>query len=206
MSENKIKKREFTFSIVTIGESAVGKTSLIKSFSDPGPKQMKHIATIGLDYKEKRIIIDENTTVLLKIWDTAGQERFQTITPSLFKQCQGFVLVYDITKIDTFNRIQFWIDQIHQKVNKEAITMILIGNKCDLENEREVCEQMVDSISKVYDMKFFETSAYTNINVNESFMYLTNKLVMMAEGIKGDVAIGNKINLKEEKEEKKKCC
>ena len=73
MSENKNKKREFTFSIVTIGESAVGKTSLIKSFSDPGPKQMKHIATIGLDYKEKRIIIDENTTVLLKIWDTAGQ-------------------------------------------------------------------------------------------------------------------------------------
>ena len=167
---------------------------------------MKHIATIGLDYKAKRIIIDENTTVLLKIWDTAGQERFQTITPSLFKQCQGFVLVYDITKIDTFNRIQFWIDQIRQKVNKEAITMILIGNKCDLEDEREVFEQMVDSISKVYDMKFFETSAYTNINVNESFMYLTNKLVMMAEGIKGDVAIGNKINLKEEKEEKKNCC
>ena len=206
MSENKNKKREFTFSIVTIGEGAVGKTSLIKAFSDPGPKQLKHIATIGLDYKEKRIIIDDNTTVLLKIWDTAGQERFQTITPSLFKKCQGFVLVYDITKIDTFNRMQFWIDQIHQKVNKEEIAMVLLGNKCDLEDEREVFEEMVDSISKVYDMHFFETSAYTNQNVNESFMYLINKLVMMAEGIKGDVAIDNKVKLKEKKEKKKKCC
>lgn len=211
MSGDKNNIREFTFSLITIGEGAVGKTSLIKAFSDPKAKNSKHIATIGLDYKEKRVTIDDNTTVLLKIWDTAGQERFKTITPSLFNKCQGFILVYDITKIETFNRMQFWIEQIYEKVNKEEIAMILIGNKSDLDDEREVFEEMVESISKVYNIQFFETSAYTNQNVNEAFMYITKKLIMMKDGIEGEVTISKKnsnknIQIKQSKEQKKKCC
>ena len=170
------------FNFITIGESTVGKTALIQCYSGIKLKQTNlHVATVGVDYKVKRITV-ENKSIVLQIWDTAGQERFKTLTPMYFKRCQGFILVYDITKIETFNKIQYWIDEIYKEVNKEEVAIILIGNKRDLEDQRQVSTEQGQELAKELDIKFFETSAYENTNVKEAFKYLSKKLLRIKEG------------------------
>ena len=200
------------FNFITIGESTVGKTALIQCYSGTKLKQTNlHVATVGVDYKVKRISVD-NRSIVLQIWDTAGQERFKTLTPMYFKRCQGFILVYDITKVETFNKIQFWIDEIYKEVNKEEVAIILIGNKKDLEDLRQVQTEQGIELAKELGIKFFETSAYENINVKEAFKYLSKKLLRIKEG-KTDVndwsmlsSTSEKKTMKKAPQKDKKCC
>lgn len=200
------------FNFITIGESTVGKTALIQCYSGTKLKQTNlHVATVGVDYKVKRITV-ENKSIVLQIWDTAGQERFKTLTPMYFKRCQGFILVYDITKVETFNKIQFWIDEIHKEVNKEEIAIILIGNKKDLEDLRQVPTEQGRELAKELGIKFFETSAYENINVKEAFKYLSQKLLRIREG-KTEMndwsmlsASSETNTIKKERKKEKQCC
>ena len=200
------------FNFITIGESTVGKTALIQCYSGTKLKQTNlHVATVGVDYKVKRITV-ENKSIVLQIWDTAGQERFKTLTPMYFKRCQGFILVYDITKVETVNKIQFWIDEIHKEVNKEEIAIILIGNKKDLEDLRQVPTEQGRELAKELGIKFFETSAYENINVKEAFKYLSKKLLRIREG-KTEMndwsmlsASSETNTIKKERKKEKQCC
>ena len=200
------------FNFITIGESTVGKTALIQCYSGTKLKQTNlHVATVGVDYKVKRITV-ENKSIVLQIWDTAGQERFKTLTPMYFKRCQGFILVYDITKVETFNKIQFWIDEIHKEVNKEEIAIILIGNKKDLEDLRQVPTEQGRELAKELGIKFFETSAYENINVKEAFKYLSKKLLRIREG-KTEMndwsmlsASSETNTIQKERKKEKECC
>ena len=200
------------FNFITIGESTVGKTALIQCYSRTKLKQTNlHVATVGVDYKVKRITV-ENKSIVLQIWDTAGQERFKTLTPMYFKRCQGFILVYDITKVETFNKIQFWIDEIHKEVNKEEIAIILIGNKKDLEDLRQVPTEQGRELAKELGIKFFETSAYENINVKEAFKYLSKKLLRIREG-KTEMndwsmlsASSETNTIQKERKKEKECC
>lgn len=200
------------FNFITIGESTVGKTALIQCYSGTKLKQTNlHVATVGVDYKVKRITV-ENKSIVLQIWDTAGQERFKTLTPMYFKRCQGFILVYDITKVETFNKIQFWIDEIHKEVNKEEIAIILIGNKKDLEDLRQVPTEQGRELAKELGIKFFETSAYENINVKEAFKYLSKKLLRIREGKTemndwSMLSASSKTNtIQKERKKEKQCC
>ncbi|XP_048363498.1 ras-related protein Rab-10-like isoform X2 [Sphaerodactylus townsendi] len=123
--------------IVMAGEPEVGKTSILRQYTQTSLAQpASFIATIGIDFKVKTISLND-TTLKLQIWDTAGQERFRTLTTSYFRGAHGFVLVYDITNIESFQGIAHWMKAIYEKAD-ENVEVILLGNKCDNEAERAI--------------------------------------------------------------------
>ena len=119
------------FKILTIGESGVGKTCILRRFVEN--KFLKnHLATIGIDFKTKNIEID-GTPIKLKIWDTAGQERFRNITNQYYKGADGIILVFDVTDQKSFEKIKEWMSQIKANTQADQIGLVLLGNKCDIE-------------------------------------------------------------------------
>ena len=127
-----------------------------------------------MDFQDKIIEI-EDKKVRLQIWDTAGQERFRNVTKSYFQSSQGLVLVYDITDRESFEKLNFWVDNIKNNAPENA-KFILVGNKCDLANERKVSYEEGENYAKNLNIKFFEASARDGTNVNELFFYLANEI------------------------------
>ncbi len=193
--------------LLTIGDSAVGKTCLISQFARDSFNP-NFITTIGIDYKIKEVEIDGAKYKLL-IWDTAGQERFRTITTSYFRGCQGILLVYDITVKKTFENVANWMDQINTVNDGQHVCKILIGNKCDMEDQRKVTKEEGAELAKSYDIPFLETSAKDGINVQDAFLNIT-KDVVKDLNIAGTGAPNPnaKVELKGKKKDggKKGCC
>ena len=119
-----------TLKILIIGESSVGKSSLLLRFTDDlfDPELA---ATIGVDFKVKSITIEGDRTAKLAIWDTAGQERFRTLTPSYYRGAHGVILVYDVTSRETFNKLDVWLNELETFSNKPDIVKMLVANKID---------------------------------------------------------------------------
>lgn len=172
---NNIDKADFTLKILTIGESAVGKTCILLRFTD-NKFLVNHITTIGIDYKSK-VIKSDKYSAKLKIWDTAGQERFRNITKQYYKGADGILLVYDITDRNSFEKVRDWMKQIQENTQKDKVGIVLLGNKSDLEDSRQVSFQEGQSLAKEYQILFFETSAFKDENINESFQGLTNLIL-----------------------------
>ena len=124
---------------------------------------------------QDKIIQIEDKKIRLQIWDTAGQERFRNVTKSYFQTNQGFVLVYDITDKNSFDNLEFWMDQIKLNGPKNA-KIILVGNKCELSNERKVSIEDGENFAKKYDIPFFEASSKDGTNVNELFFCLAKEI------------------------------
>ena len=199
------EKTDYTLKILTIGESAVGKTCILLRFTDN--KFLKtHLTTIGIDYKSKVIKV-QNYSVKLKIWDTAGQERFRNITQQYYKGADGILLVYDVTERTSFEKVREWMKQIQQNTNKEKIGIILVGNKCDMD-ERQVSTEEGQSLSKEFGILFYETSAYKDININESFESLVNEIISKKEPDTSDKKDGPTTLVQKpvEQPKKKGCC
>lgn len=156
--------------ILVIGESAVGKSCLLLRYTD-NRFQETFMTTIGVDFKTKFIDIDGNH-VKLQIWDTAGQEKFRSITKAYYRGAHGILVVFDISRRDTFNQTRMWIDSI-KDASSDSIDVILIGNKCDL--ERAVERDEAEELAAQYKIKYFETSAKDNTNVEEAFKYLATE-------------------------------
>ena len=161
------------YKIMVLGESKVNKTSLIKRYTKDQFGGV-YLTTVGMDFQDKIIQI-EDKKVRLQIWDTAGQERFRNVTKSYFQSSHGFVLVYDITDRDSLDKTNFWIEQIKSN-GPENPKIILVGNKCDLINERQVSIEEGENFAKKHNIKFFEASAKDGTNVNELFFYLANEI------------------------------
>lgn len=158
--------------IITIGDASVGKTCMILRYSED--KFYDDLAaTIGLEVKSKMIdILDGSQTIMLKIWDTAGQERFQSISRSYYQKADGIFVVFDLSKKDTFLKTQKFIDSIFDSAN-ENVAVVFIGNKCD--KDRCITEEEAQNFAKLNAIKYFETSAKLDININEAFNYLAEK-------------------------------
>ena len=165
---------ELTLKIIILGSSKVGKTSLLnqyfnKEFNNP-------VQTIGIDLRTKYFEFNKET-VKINFIDTAGQERFDSISGNYLKNVNGVLLVYDISQQNTFKKIEFWNEQI-KKHNNAYYSVVLIGNKIDLEDCRQVKFEEGIDMGKQIKCKFYETSAKNNINVTECFnkiAYLTYK-------------------------------
>ncbi|NXR29254.1 RAB10 protein, partial [Cinclus mexicanus] len=114
--------------------------------------------------------------VTISFRDTAGQERFHTLSTSYFRGAQGFVLVYDITNLKSFQSITVWMNDIYEKAGDE-VDVILLGNKCDKESERVVPKQKGEKLAWEYGMPFFETSAKENVNIEHAFSVLTKEIL-----------------------------
>ena len=191
-----------TFNILLLGDSKVGKTSLIMRFSDNVYNPV-HITTIGIDFKIKTVTLSNEKQIKLKIWDTAGQERFRTLTNNYFKNAHGIIIAYDCTERKSYEGIKAWVEQIKNN-GKNSIPALILGNKCDLEDEKVVQEKEGRDTAKSYGMDFFETSSKTGYNVQESFIHLVEKVYANFDDDNVDskgVSIGGNKNKK-----KQKCC
>ncbi|KAG1964140.1 ras-related protein Rab-15 [Pimephales promelas] len=158
------KQYDVLFRLLLLGDSGVGKTCLLCRFTD-NEFHPSHISTIGVDFKMKTLEID-GIKVRIQIWDTAGQERYQTITKQYYRRAQGIFLVYDITSERSFQHIMKWASDVDEYA-PEKVQKILVGNKSDEEQKRQVATEQGDKLAKAYGMDFFETSAFTNHNITE---------------------------------------
>ncbi|CAI9779026.1 unnamed protein product [Fraxinus pennsylvanica] len=158
---------DYLIKLLLIGDSGVGKSCLLLRFSD-GSFTTSFITTIGIDFKIRTIELD-GKRIKLQIWDTAGQERFRTITTAYYRGAMGILLVYDVTDESSFNNIRNWIRNIEQHAS-DNVNKILVGNKADMdESRRAVPTSRGQALADEYGIKFFETSAKTNMNVEEVF-------------------------------------
>ncbi|KAG0725155.1 Ras-related protein Rab-18 [Chionoecetes opilio] len=163
-----------TLKILIIGESGVGKSSLLLRFTDD-TFDIEQSATIGVDFKVKTVTVDGNT-VKLAIWDTAGQERFRTLTPSYYRGAQGVILVYDVTKRNTFAKLNMWLDELETYSTRTDVIKMLVGNKIDKE-KIEVSREDGLKFARRHAMLFIEASAKTRDGVQCAFEELVQKIV-----------------------------
>ncbi|KAK2145368.1 hypothetical protein LSH36_683g03125 [Paralvinella palmiformis] len=168
---------DFLFKIVLIGDAGVGKTCVVQRFK-AGTFTGKHGNTIGVDFTMKTLMLD-GKRIKLQIWDTAGQERFRTITQSYYRSANGVILAYDITKRETFNNVQRWLEDV-KKYAAPNIAQLLIGNKKDLESVREVPFSVAQEFAEYNHMiDALETSAKENNNIDTAFLKLAKELKKM---------------------------
>merc|ERR1712224_328998 len=163
----------FLFKYIIIGDTGVGKSCLLLQFTDKR-FQPVHDLTIGVEFGAKMVTIDSKA-IKLQIWDTAGQESFRSITRSYYRGAAGALLVYDITRRETFNHLANWLEDARQHANPN-MTIMLIGNKVDLEHKRVVTKEEGAQFAKDNGLIFLETSAKTAQNVEEAFVQTAEKI------------------------------
>jgi small GTP-binding protein len=187
------------YKILLLGDSTVGKTCFLLRFMEDSFIDL-HMATIGLDYKLKTMILEEQKIVKVQIWDTAGQDKFRAITRNYYKGASGIILIFDVTNIKSFENIKKWINEIKEEIS-ENVSIVLIGNKIDNVKERKITKEQGEKIANEIGTKFFETSAKTGEGINESVFYLV-KIIY-----ENDPEIKKKgQNLKKYKKKKRKFC
>lgn len=173
-----LKKYDHLFKVLLLGEAAVGKTCILIRYTD-NTFSTEQITTLGVDLKKKNMVID-GSKIVLQLWDTAGQDRYAAVTKQFFKGAQAIILVYSINDTSTFNKVEDWISQIHQLVGSN-IVKVLVGNKSDLEDERQIKKEEGEALAKKNDFYFFETSAFLNQNIQEVFDYTAQELYSRAK-------------------------
>jgi Ras-related protein Rab-8A len=172
------KTYDYLFKLLLIGDSGVGKTCVLFRFSEDA-FNATFISTIGIDFKIRTIELD-GKKIKLQIWDTAGQERFRTITTAYYRGAMGIMLVYDITNEKSFDNIKNWIRNIEEHASADVEKMIL-GNKCDMNDRRQVSKERGEQLAIEYGIKFMETSAKASINVEQAFFTLARDIKMNME-------------------------
>ncbi|XP_043116414.1 ras-related protein Rab-13 isoform X1 [Puntigrus tetrazona] len=205
------KKYDFLFKLLLIGDSGVGKTCLIIRFAEDNFNST-YISTIGIDFKVKTIEV-EGKKVKLQVWDTAGQERFKTITTAYYRGAMGIILVYDITDEKSFENIQNWMKSIKEgnqtfgnltlKNASAGVSRMLLGNKCDIETKRKVSKEIGEKLAKEHGIRFFETSAKSSINVEESFASLARDILLKSN--KKPSPTGREVKLTSTEKKSSKC-
>ena len=161
-------KCEYSYSVkfIIVGDSSVGKSNILLRFSrnifDSG-----HQATLGIEFANKHLIYN-NTDYLIQIWDTAGQENFRSVTRAYYKASAVAMVVYDITKEETFDHIQTWLKDCKDLAPK-TVLLVLVGNKTDLEDQRVISKERGENLAKENNMMFFETSAKLGNGIEEAF-------------------------------------
>jgi len=206
MSSHVSAPYDMQIKLLMIGDSGVGKTCLLLRYANDSFSPT-FITTIGIDFKIKNIDI-EGKRVKLQIWDTAGQERFRTITTSYFRGAQGIVLVYDVTDRRSFESIRNWISQIQQHADVH-VNKILVGNKCDMLDEKVVSSEEGQKLATEFGMEFWEDSAKNNVNVEESFLSIAKSVKdrLVADGGAGPTGgKGVRLNAQKGSGNKRGCC
>ncbi|KAM3129907.1 GTP-binding protein yptV4 [Paramecium bursaria] len=164
----------YLFKLILIGDTGVGKSCLLLQFIDKRFRQ-KHEVTIGVEFGARMIDI-ESQNIKLQIWDTAGQESFRSITRSYYRSAAGAIIVYDITKRESFDSISRWLEEAKANGNPK-LTFTLVGNKSDLENERQVSFEEGQQFAKQHEIDFVEVSAKTANNVEEVFLKTSQQIL-----------------------------
>ncbi|KAL9275623.1 Ras-related protein [Drosera capensis] len=167
------QKIDYVFKVVLIGDSAVGKSQLLARFAR-NEFSVDSKATIGVEFQTKTIVIDKKT-VKAQIWDTAGQERYRAVTSAYYRGAVGAMLVYDMTKRQSFDHMARWLEELRGHADKN-IVIILIGNKCDLASLRAVPVEDAKEFAERESLFFMETSALDTTNVESAFFTVLTEI------------------------------
>lgn len=212
------QKIDYVFKVVLIGDSAVGKSQLLNRFAR-NEFTLDSKATIGVEFQTRTIVVDHKT-IKAQIWDTAGQERYRAVTSAYYRGAVGAMLVYDITKRQTFDHIARWLEELRSHADNNIVIM-LIGNKTDLGNLRAVSTEDAKEFAEKEGLYFLETSALEATNVENAFytvlteIYrIVSKKALIANEDQGNgntaLLTGTKIALptdgQEDNIKKKGCC
>ena len=173
---------EVILKFLILGDITVGKTTLLLKYIDNFTPEI-YISTLGVDYKTKNLVYN-GTKVTLQIWDTAGQERYRVITKSFIKGTDGIIFMYDITQKESFINVKKWIEETEGE-NPGDVKKIIVGNKIDKEEDRQVTDEMKEKLNKEVDIDLIEVSAKKGIDVDKVFDILVEKILgnMTAEQI-----------------------
>lgn len=160
--------------LLILGDVSVGKSNFLFRFIE---NQFidSHLPTVGFDYKSQIITLPDKTVVKLQIWDTVGEEKFMAINKSLLAKVHGIILLYDITDQESFEHINNWITII--KEANENASLILVANKCDIEDKRVISEDEGNKLAIENNISFVEASAKENINIKETFIKITEEIM-----------------------------
>ena len=204
---------EVMFKVVLVGDSSVGKTNIMSKYlKNEFHEDSK--ATVGVEFGSKQFTV-EGHQVKAQIWDTAGPERYKAITSAYYKGAKGAFVVYDITRKQSFESVDRWINDLRAAADKN-LTIIIIGNKCDLEDQRQVNKEQGEEKAKSNEVAFMETSALSGENLDKAFEKMVNEVFkkcheeMTADGEVEPVGPSKDISLDKTKPKdagkKKKCC
>jgi len=162
------------FKIVLLGEGCVGKTSLVLRYVNNAFND-QHNSTIQASFLTKRLNID-GEKISLAVWDTAGQERFHALGPIYYRDANGALLVYDITDVDSFQKVKNWVKELRKMLGTD-ISLAIVGNKFDLEKNRVVSVEEAELYAASVGAKHYHTSAKLNKGIDELFLDLTKRMI-----------------------------
>ncbi|XP_033894377.1 ras-related protein Rab-37-like isoform X2 [Acipenser ruthenus] len=165
---------ELMHKTILVGDSGVGKTSLLVQFDQGKFIPGSFSATVGIGFTNKVVAVD-SVKVKLQIWDTAGQERFRSVTHAYYRDAQALLLLYDITSRSSFDNIRAWLTEIHEYAQQDVVIMLL-GNKSDMSSERVIKREEGEKLAREYGVPFMETSAKTGVNVELAFLAVAKEL------------------------------
>eukprot|EP01094_Clydonella_sp_ATCC50884_P026474 TRINITY_DN7269_c0_g1_i3.p1 TRINITY_DN7269_c0_g1~~TRINITY_DN7269_c0_g1_i3.p1 ORF type:complete len:214 (-),score=50.71 TRINITY_DN7269_c0_g1_i3:393-1034(-) len=169
---------DYLLKFIIIGDAATGKSCLLHRFiDDKFKKDCSH--TIGVEFGSKVVGVG-GKNVKLQIWDTAGQERFRSVTRSYYRGAAGAILVYDVTSRESYNHVSSWLADARSLANPD-ICIILVGNKIDKDEDREVTFLEASRFSQENDLMFLETSALTGDGVEEVFLKCSKTILTKIE-------------------------
>ncbi|KAG6436860.1 hypothetical protein SASPL_101764 [Salvia splendens] len=206
---------EYLFKIVVIGDSAVGKSNLLSRFArDEFDHNSK--GTIGVEFQTQVVQVD-GKEVKAQVWDSAGQERFRAVTSAYYRGAVGALIVYDITRKTTFESTKRWLDELNTHCDT-AVARMLVGNKCDLDDIREVSVEEGKSLAEKEGLFFIETSALDATNVMKAFEIVIHEIydkvsrkILSSDSYKADlsvnrVSLANGVDLSKQNNEVVSCC
>ncbi len=163
----------YLFKIALIGDSGIGKSSILVRFTENNYKE-DTTSTIGVDFKIVSVNLGDGTNAKMQIWDTCGSERFKSLTSSFIKSCPAFLLIFDISKYKSFKNLENWMNLVNENTNPKLLC--LIGNKSDLEEQRQVTREEALGFARKHNLKYIETSAKINENIEDVFVYVSTTL------------------------------
>ncbi|PRQ18283.1 putative small GTPase superfamily, P-loop containing nucleoside triphosphate hydrolase [Rosa chinensis] len=172
---------DYGLKYIIIGDTGVGKSCMLLQFTNKN-FQLAHDCTVGVEFGSRMVTV-EGRLIKIQIWDTAGQESFRSITRTYYRGAAGALLVYDVTRRETFKHVASWIDDARQHANPN-MTFMLIGNKCDLHDRRVVSKEEGEQFAKENGLLFMETSARTAQNIEDAFTKAAAKILQnIHEGV-----------------------
>jgi Ras-related protein Rab-8A len=189
--------------IILLGDISVGKSSIMNQFCE-NSFENNYICSIGVEFKMKPIIIDETCIIDLQIWDTCGQERFRTITRNYYNGKDACILIFDLTKENSFISLSTWLNDIRLFGSKDIVT-IVVGNKSDLETDREVDFERGEAFARKYDCDYFEVSAKSGAGLNYMFNILSRNILNKIKK-ENNVSLDPISLIKNSKDKKKNNC
>ncbi|XP_067945942.1 ras-related protein Rab-39B-like [Watersipora subatra] len=172
----------YQFRLILIGNSMVGKSSLLKYFTQGKCPDVSE-ATVGVDFFAKVVEVDDKTRVKLQMWDTAGQERFRSITRTYYRNSVGVMMVYDITSRRSFEDMLDWLHEALKYIDPSKAVFVVVGHKSDMCDERVISELDGEMFASANGLSFVETSAVTGENVEKAFSMVSKQIyAMLADG------------------------